>query len=920
MAAIVALASVMACEREADSLVDAPASSGGSHAYIVAPTDTRTDFDSYVGKFAWSEGDQIAIHLSDGTFYATEVNAETGAFACSTTPSKKRDAYAIYPAAAADADNYGSPTLNVVLPAEYDISANLSSDYSPVPMIAVNRQAEDDLYFRHVGGLLRITCDRVPVGTRYIAVTADRNIAGTFTVTNPASENPTISTGGNAQTVTFRVAETSLSQLTDGIVLNLPVPVGPVATLKVAALNASGAELYSDTRDINIDIARYSGKKCAYSMTEVFVDSMQMVVRAGDDTAWTFTMPFNQRYHASVTFPARLRIFWGDGSWSEVESGSYYGNVLDQISHTYSTPGDFTITIEAEAKRKNDAMLPGFNMYIIGQPSVDQYLKDSRKMLKAVPTAVLSSQSGIYFEECTALESINEDLFAKNPSMDFARTFVGCRSLSGSIPAKLFANNRWATSFSDTFQGCSSLTGSIPEELFANCPNVTSISHTFHGCSGLTGSIPAGLFANNPLVRFFSYVFTGCSGLNGYIPEDLFANNQAVESFMGLFNGCSGLTGPIPAGLFSHCPLATDFRNVFSSCSGLKGSIPANLFAACTDATSFGGTFSDCSGLTGSIPADLFAHNPLANECGALFSGCSGLTGGIPGTLLSYCPDVTGVASLFNGCSGLTGGIPENLFANQSKITSFHYVFRNCSGLSGTIPADLFATNPDATSFEQTFCGCTHLTGAIPATLFSRQDKVTSFAYTFAGSGVTGAIPASLFATNPLVTGFGGTFSGCAGLTTIPSGLFGQHTKVISFASLFYDCTGLTCNIPAELFDNCPEVTDFHSLFENCSGLTGSIPHGFFSNNLKASAYYQAFRGCSNLLLVPDIFIVEGSESTPENRFANLSVQFTSCFAGVGGGTAPPIWTYQYRQIFCTACFRNSSNLTNWNDINPGWK
>ena len=71
---------------ETEESVDAVTNETG-RAIIVNPEETRTSFDSYVGKFAWSDGDEIAIHLSDGTFYSTAVNAETGAFTCSTTPS-----------------------------------------------------------------------------------------------------------------------------------------------------------------------------------------------------------------------------------------------------------------------------------------------------------------------------------------------------------------------------------------------------------------------------------------------------------------------------------------------------------------------------------------------------------------------------------------------------------------------------------------------------------------------------------------------------------------------------------------------------------------------------------------------------------------------------------------------------------------
>ena len=734
------LACLAACNKE-QYTGDDPVRCGDMHAYIVAPTETRTDFDSYVGKFAWSEGDEIAIHLTDGTFYSTEVNAETGAFACSTTPSKKRDAYAVYPAAAADASNYGSPTLNVVLPAEYDISANLSSDYSPVPMIAVNKQAEDDLYFRHVGGLLRITCDRVPVGTQKIAVTLPRNIAGTFAVTNPASENPTISNGGSTQTVTFTISETALTERTDGIVLNLPVPVGKVPTLKVAALNASGAEIYSDTRDVDINIARYAGKKFIYSLTEVLSDSMQLVVTvAGNEDGRKYVIPFRP----SQVFPADLNINWGDGFVTSVDAGTRVAEATSSaLTHTYEVAGDYTITITALLDDTNEeAMIP-----------FPYFYQDTK--LRAVPTPLLrfiGTSTQYMFSGCWRLTSIPEDLFSKNPQI---------------------------VHMDETFPGCCFT--HIPENLFASNPEIQSFNGTFNRCLYLEGDIPAGLFAHNPKAEDFADVFSQC-GFTGSIPEDLFAHNPLATDFLRAFYRCEKLKGPLPAGLFAHNPLATRFEQTFDMCYELSGPIPAGLFASNSAATSFVCVFEACQNLTG-LPSGLFAN----------------------------CPSVTSFERSFYGCTGLSGMIPEDMFANCSEVTDFNCVFSHCSGLTGSIPAALFA--------------------------------------------------------------------------------------------------------------DCPKVTTFQAAFADCSGLTGNIPSGFFSKHLKATNFSYVFRDCSSLSAVEEIFT--GATSTPADRFASCTqkVKFDYCFSGIGGGTAPPLWSYTYGAgVQSTSCFAGSSSLSNWSSVPSDWQ
>ena len=940
------LACLAACNKEQYTGND-PVQSGDMHAYIVAPTETRTDFDSYVGKFAWSEGDKIAIHLSDGTFYSTRVNAETGAFACSTTPTKKRDAYAIYPATAADASNYGSPTLNVVLPAEYDISDNLSSDYSPVPMIAVNKQAEDDLYFRHVGGLLRITCDRVPVGTQKIAVTLDRNIAGTFTVTNPASENPTISSGGNTQTVTFSISETALTQRANGIVLNLPVPVGPVATLKVAALNASGAEIYADTRDIDLNVARYHGKKFVYSLTEVFYDSMQMVISVNSDSELQFSFG-NSTLHA---FPAYVTVDWGDGSYDMYQRGV--------MQHTYSSAGDYLVTVSAESLTRNGDMLPA-------GISFSRLYGGRRGIIKAVLTPFLKMAGNTdrfqsMFRGCSELSYIPGDLFSKNPDItDLASAFAGCKSLkeipedlfsytphvtvfswvfsdcsglTGPIPARLFSENREAVYFDYAFGGCSSLAGSIPGELFASNSAAQGFQGVFNKCSSLTGSIPGELFANNPAADGFYGTFYGCSGLTGPIPANLFANNPSAASFTSTFRECSNLSGPIPGTLFANNPAATEFFHSFEDCFSLSGEIPANLFAGNPAVTRFSYTFYRCWGLTGAIPESLFANNPAVTEFNYTFNNCSGLTGGIPAGLFANNTAVISFGRTFCGCSGLTGSIPAGLFANNTAVTSFGGTFFDCSNLTGNIPSGLFANNTAVTSFNDTFNNCHRLSGSIPAGLFDNNTAVTSFSYTFgACDGLRGSIPTGLFDNNTAVTNFSGTFFGCSGLSgSIPAGLFDNNPAVTSFSATFRGCWGLTGTIPDGLFDKNTAVTTFRETFLTCYGMTGDMPHGLFSKNLKAYDFNSTFAYCYGLNVVPDLFT--DTVNTPATRFASdwyvqQGLGFSSCFFRIGGGTAPDIWDHtlwtanipNWYYSGYAHCFKESTNITNYDDIPDDWK
>ncbi len=192
---------------------------------------TRTTFDSE-GKFAWEAGDAVALHLSTAGYASASVDTD-GDFTLTVPSGNTRDGYAIYPAAVA-AGTAAAPS--VTLPLAYSIVSDLSSTSAPLPMVAVNDPDSDILYFHHVGGLMRITVATVPAGVRAVTVTLNgRRIAGTFTVADPGTVTPTISTAtvDAGDVVSFAVSEAGLSTAATNVVLNLPVPCGTYESLTV---------------------------------------------------------------------------------------------------------------------------------------------------------------------------------------------------------------------------------------------------------------------------------------------------------------------------------------------------------------------------------------------------------------------------------------------------------------------------------------------------------------------------------------------------------------------------------------------------------------------------------------------------------------------------------------------------------------
>ena len=290
LAALAGAALLLGCTRTEPETVGAASLTARIAEEI--PT-TRTSYDGYEGKFLWNEGDEIAVHIADGTAagrYETfkvlpNDPAETASVPISTTSSMSRNGYAVYPASAAVAASYGSPTLKVALPAEYDISDIVSgassiktSDFSPCPMVAINdpTAAPDELDFYHVGGLLRITLKGVKATTQKVRVAFDEYATGTFTVATPSAipsasvEGPKITApdeSGRGKVVTFTLAESSLgATLAAGnIVLNVPVPCVTFNSVTVETLNAAGEAEAAKTFDEKpLVFNRHHGKKLAF--------------------------------------------------------------------------------------------------------------------------------------------------------------------------------------------------------------------------------------------------------------------------------------------------------------------------------------------------------------------------------------------------------------------------------------------------------------------------------------------------------------------------------------------------------------------------------------------------------------------------------------------------------------------------------
>ena len=188
------------------------------------------------GNFAWTSGDQIAVHLSTGyqnvTITPDNSSPRFGTTQLTVNSTVTRDGYAIFPASVA-AGTASAPT--VTLPASYGITSETATG-TPLPMVAVNDPDSDFLHFHHVGGLVRIEGLTLPAGTTSVTVTFNKGVTGSFEVSAPATAEPTITAApvsASNSSVTFAITGTLPT------VLNVPVPCGEYAWVKVYVNDAT---------------------------------------------------------------------------------------------------------------------------------------------------------------------------------------------------------------------------------------------------------------------------------------------------------------------------------------------------------------------------------------------------------------------------------------------------------------------------------------------------------------------------------------------------------------------------------------------------------------------------------------------------------------------------------------------------------
>ena len=224
--------SIVACQKEM------PVAPEGNYT-VRASRESASGTKSTVsddGAFAWSAGD--AIGLWNGSKFCELTTSIGGSATADFTGTMEGTAqsYAVFPFALNAKVESG--TVKVALPSSYEWKSGETNS----PMLAECGENPTALTFKHLGGLVKVSVKNVPAEAAKFVLTADKDIAGEYSVSDDAEGNKIIKSAGTAENTS--VAFTFTAGTATEMAFYVPVPVGDYK-FAVALQKADGTQLWS---------------------------------------------------------------------------------------------------------------------------------------------------------------------------------------------------------------------------------------------------------------------------------------------------------------------------------------------------------------------------------------------------------------------------------------------------------------------------------------------------------------------------------------------------------------------------------------------------------------------------------------------------------------------------------------------------
>ena len=677
----------------------------------IASPATRVGFDDNLGKFSWTAGDKIAVHVSataqiagsykTATVAVDPIDDAIGNFSVVLSGGQERNLFAVYPDVSAVSTAAAADGFKVCLPAERPISGSMAD--SPVPMVALN--ATSPLTFQHVGALLRLELKNVPTGTKKIAVSMGKRITGEFAVagiSDAGLDNPSIATEDGSDEVVFVLPEALTSYVSD-FILNVPLPTGTYPSLRITARDAADEPIHSYYDEVERSFDAGRGRHAEAQLSNlttplcleaaeiasvVISNPLGLTIELSSD-AITWTSMTDERKEIWLGIGDKLYFRGNNTNYANGTSeNSLYTNIrCDGRCYLY---GNIMSLIQAIGFDEVTSLTNSFTFVSLFSHS--NILNKTGEELLLPATTLSNSCYENMFAECATLTAAPELPAVSLPYGAYQRMFYHCEAL-GKAPRALPATTLNSYCYCEMFAKCPSLT-TIPEVLPALNASYGSYKGMFQDCVSLTGT---------PVIE---------------------ATVLGQDCFMNMFSGCSNLTSAQElkaTKMGSGC-----YRSMFEGCTSLVSApqIDANVLAN----SCFSQMFKGCTALT--VPPELNVMD-LAQYCYySMFQGCTSLTKApnLPAKILQpYC-----YQQMFHSCTSLLE-TPDEMNPETTASSCCSSMFEDCTSLASTME-ELSAKVLSTSCYARMFYHCSSL--EVGPRLPAKNLVNSCYTYMFLGSAV----------------------------------------------------------------------------------------------------------------------------------------------------------------------------------------
>lgn len=635
-----------------------------------------------------------------------------------------------------------------------------------------------------------------------------------------------------------------------------------------------------------------------------------------------------------------LKDFIGEDSSYVADWGDETPLDEESFSHTYSSPGEITITIGSEG---------GLHL----KPIPTQFQPLLTKVEIPDDSPVFHVEPGV-FAHCKKLTSIPSNFLehAAYNIVDLSNFFYD--SGLTSIPANFIPESIVTLTTDMMFYGCP-LT-ELPTNMFPKTVTSLSAYNMFHFCSTMTGEVTNEFFPSGLNTLNAHNMFASCKALTT-VSDTLGNVIPKNANLVGMFNECTGITSQLPELWTTHqeqtqhnecfrgCTEASNFSNVPDDWGGQAMEIDVDMTSSktidltnalwtdpentkthyksdivckctidwgdgnveqcidCSDKTKLTHTYAENNTYTITIQGIIrwfLASGSISGYATAIRVPKISPIYQLGGYSSSYYGDA------FSGCTKLTtieGDLFGSIVQTSGNNNGWYRTFAGDTALT-SVPKLTFPEGATSLNLEYMFSGCTAIT-SVPETLFEGLPSKLTYLdakYMFQNTNVAGTLSDQIFASLPeslTKIELYYMFYNVKTLTSLPKDLFKHLPSGLTYFGCEYFCyqTGLT-EVPEDIFKSLPAtLQEFYCSEFAMSTKVSTVPPTLFAQlpaNLNKFSCGDFFYNCSTVASVPeDLFAnlpstltsfgcggmfygCQGIDTVPETLFANLPSGITS--------------------------------------------